>query len=57
MERCSEGEAQGLSIRGIARELGIHRDTANKYMEAVSPPMKRDSGRIETICYHREQDE
>ena len=30
---------QGLSIRGIARELGIHRDTAKKYMEAASPPM------------------
>ena len=25
-----------------ARELGIHRDTAKKYMEAVGPPMKRD---------------
>ena len=33
---------RGLSIRGVARELGIHRDTAKKYMEALSPPMKRD---------------
>ncbi len=32
----------GLSTRGVARELGIHRDTAKKYMEALSPPMKRD---------------
>ena len=31
-----------LSIRGVARELGIHRDTAKKYMEAVIPPTKRD---------------
>ena len=33
---------RGLSIRGVARELGIHRDTAKKYLEALSPPMKRD---------------
>ena len=30
---------QGLSIRGIARKLGIHRTTVRKYMEAKSPPM------------------
>ena len=29
---------KGLSIRGIARELGIHRDTAKKYMNAERPP-------------------
>ena len=32
---------KGLSIRGIARELGIHRDTVRKYMNAESPPMAR----------------
>ena len=36
-----KAKRRGLSIRGIARELGIHRDTAKKYMEAASPPMKR----------------
>ena len=30
---------KGLSIRGIARELGIHRETVRKYMNAESPPM------------------
>ena len=30
---------QGLSIRGIARKLGIHRTTVRKYMEAKSPPV------------------
>ena len=30
---------KGLSIRGIARGVGIHEDTAKKYMEAKSPPM------------------
>ena len=39
-----KAKRRGLSIRGVARELGIHRDTAKKYMEALSPPMKRDRG-------------
>ena len=34
-----KAKRKGLSIRGIARELGIHRDTAKKYMNAESPPM------------------
>ena len=34
-----KAKRRGLSIRGIARELGIHRSTAKKYMEAKSPPM------------------
>ena len=32
---------KGLSIRGIARELGIHRETVRKYMNAESPLMAR----------------
>ena len=36
-----KAKRKGLSIRGIARELGIHRDTAKKYMNAKSPPMTR----------------
>ncbi len=32
---------KGLSIRGIARELGIHRETVRKHMHAESPPMAR----------------
>ena len=30
-----------LSIRGIAREVNMHRDTVKKYMHAESPPMAR----------------
>ena len=41
-----KAKRRGLSIRRVAREVGILRDTAKKYMEAVSPPMKLDSGRI-----------
>ena len=34
-----KAKRKGLSIRGIARELGIHRDTAKKCMNAESPPL------------------
>ena len=34
-----KAKRKGLSIRGIAREVGIHRDTVKKYMHAESPPM------------------
>ena len=37
-----KAKRRGLSIREVARELGIHRATAKKCMEAVSPPIKRD---------------
>ena len=33
-----KAKGRGLSMRGIARELGIHRDTVKKYMNAESPP-------------------
>ncbi|MCH8827913.1 MAG: ISNCY family transposase [Chloroflexi bacterium] len=32
---------QGLSLRAIARELGIHRETVRKYVDANSPPVYR----------------
>ena len=39
MEGVQEAKARGLSIRGIARELGAHRNTARKYAAAESPPV------------------
>ena len=36
-----KAKRKGLSIRGIAREVGIHRETVRKYMHAESPPMPR----------------
>ena len=36
-----EAKRQGLSLRTIARELGIHRETVRKYVVAKSPPMVR----------------
>ena len=42
-----KAKRKGLSIRGIARELGIHRDTVRKYMNAESPPLTRARARSE----------
>ena len=36
-----KAKRKGLSIRGIAREVGIHRETVRKYIHAESPPMAR----------------
>ena len=41
-DAVQKSKRRGMWIRWIARELGIHRDTAKKYMEAASPPMNRD---------------
>ena len=40
-----KAKCKGVSIRGIARELGIHRNTVRKYMDAESPPMARGRAR------------
>ena len=37
-----KAKRRGLSIRAVAREVGIHRDTAKKYMEAENPPLYPD---------------
>ena len=36
-----QAKLRGLSIRGMARELGIHRDTVRRYIDAESPPTRR----------------
>ena len=43
-----KAKRRGLSIRGIARALGIHRSTVKKYMEAKSPPVARSRVPSET---------
>ena len=32
---------KGMSLRAIERELGIHRGTINKYLDAESPPTRQ----------------
>ena len=36
-----QAKLQGLSIRRMARELGIHRDTVRRYIDAESSPTRR----------------
>ena len=38
-EAVQEAKARGLSLRAIARELGIHRETARRYALAESTPL------------------
>ena len=43
-ENVQQARLRGLSLRAIARELGIHRNTARKYALANSPPLRSISG-------------
>ena len=36
-----KAKCKGMSIRGIARELGINRATVRKYIDADTPPMRQ----------------
>ena len=39
-ENVQQVELRGLSLRAIARELGIHRNAVSKYAPAQSPPLR-----------------
>ena len=43
-ENVQQARLRGLSLRAIARELGIHWNTARKYALANSPPLRSFSG-------------
>ena len=40
-ENVQQSKLRGLSLRAIARELGIHRNTVQKYALAESPPLRK----------------
>ena len=40
-DAMQRAKLQGLSIRRMARELGLHRDTLRKYIDTESPPTRR----------------
>ena len=44
-----QAKLAGLSIRGMARELGIHRDTVRRYIDAESPPARRSRATPATL--------
>ena len=43
-ENVQRARLRGISLRAIARELRIHRNTARKYALAKSPPLRSISG-------------
>ena len=42
-DAVQQAKLQGMSIRKTARELGLHRDTVRRYIDAESPPPRRSS--------------
>ena len=47
-EDVQQARLRGLSLRAIARELGIHRNTARKYALAENPPLRNISRTVGT---------
>ena len=46
-EAVHAANRKGLSIRGITRETGVHRNTVKKYLKAESPPMTPSRRKVE----------
>ena len=42
-DAVQKAKLEGMSIRKMARELGLHRDTVRQYIDVESPPMRRSS--------------
>ena len=40
-DAVQKAKLEGMSIRQMARELGLHRDTVRRYIDAESPPTRR----------------
>ena len=40
-DAIQKAKLEGMSIRKMARELGLHRDTVRRYIDAESPPTRR----------------
>ena len=48
-DAVQKAKLEGMSIRKMARELGFHRDTVRRYIDAESPPMRRLSRAAATL--------
>ena len=42
-DAIQKAKLEGMSIRKMARELGLHRDTVRRYIDAESPPTRRST--------------
>ena len=40
-DAVQKAKLEGISIRQMARELGLHRDTVRRYIDVESPPTRR----------------
>ena len=40
-DAVQKAKLEGMSIRQMARELGLHRDTVRRYIDAETPPTRR----------------
>ena len=40
-DAVQKANLEGMSIRKMARELGLHRDTVRRYIDTETPPMRR----------------
>ena len=49
-ENVQQAKRRGLSLRAIARELGVHRNTVHKYALADSPPLRKRKGTTRTAA-------
>ena len=45
-EAVQKARLDGMSIRKMARELGLHRDTVRRYIDAESPPTRQVPGTL-----------
>jgi ActR/RegA family two-component response regulator len=45
-DAVQKAKVQGMSIRRMARELGLHRDTVRRYIDAESPPTRRSPANL-----------
>ena len=43
-EKVQQAKRRGLSLRAMALELGVHRNTVRKYALAESPPLRKKKG-------------
>ena len=45
-DAVQKAKLEGMSIRKMARELGLHRDTVRRYIDVESPPTRRSSATL-----------
>ena len=45
-DAVQKAKLEGMSIRQMARELGLHRDTVRRYIDVETPPMRRSSATL-----------